>query len=115
MSQLLSQTTGKAIAASLKKAQTLKERVQGLIGTELLKEKEAFWIPSCLSVHTFFMAYPIDIVFTDKSFRVISLFENVGSGKIIWGGWKSWHVFEMKSGQIKTLSLKKGEILYVES
>ena len=114
MPQLISKSAGKILAANLKQAKTVMERVQGLIRKKPLKETEALWIPSCPSIHTFFMAYPIDVIFTDKYFQVISLFENVCPGRILWGGWKGWNVFEMKQGQIKKLSLKEGDVLYVE-
>lgn len=114
MFQLINQTSGKVLAANLKKAETLRERMQGLIGKEQLKETEALWISYCTSIHTFFMTYPIDVVFTDKNFQVVSLFEGLCSGKVVWGGWNSRNVFEMKEGQIKKLYVKKGDILYVE-
>ena len=97
------------------KAQSLGQRIQGLIGHSALKPCQALWITNCPSIHTFFMKFPLDVIFTDQTFTVISLFEDVGAGKILWGGLKSRNVFEMKTGQIKTYQFKKGERLYVES
>ena len=114
MPHLISRTDHRILAEHLKKAKTLKDRIQGLIGKKELKEKEVFWIPYCTSIHTFFMKFPIDVVFTDRRFQVVSLFENVSSRKILWGGFRSQNVFEMKKGQINKTKLKKGEILYVE-
>ena len=115
MPRLLNKNKEKVLVSHLKTSRTLRQRVQGLIGKAPLKETEALWIPSCPSVHTFFMSQPIDVVFTDRSFQVLSLYERVSSGRILWGGWKSWNVFEMKSGQIEKLSIKKGDVFYVES
>ena len=78
------------------------------------RERRLFLITACPSIHTFFMKFPIDVIFTDKKFCVVSLFESVSSGKILFGGLKSRNVFEMKAGQIRFHKLKKGDLLYVE-
>ena len=97
------------------KASNLKQRVQGLIGHPELKPHQAFWITNCPSIHTFFMKFPLDVIFTDQVFTVTSVFENVRAGKILWGGLKSQNVFEMKAGQITAYQFNKGDQLYVES
>lgn len=114
MPQLLFKKSNKLIADHVIKAKSLRQRVQGLIGHSALKEREAFWISACPSIHTFFMKFPIDVIFTDKKFCVQALFENTSSGKILFGGFKSQNVFEMKTGQIQAHNIKKGDVLYVE-
>ena len=114
MPQLINKENNQALASDLRKAKTLGERIKGLIGRKNLQEKEALWISACPSIHTFFMKFPIDVIFTDKNFQIVSLFENVPSGKFLWGGFKSQNVFEVKTGQIKKAKLKKGDFLYVE-
>lgn len=101
--------------ASLIKADVFRKRLRGLIGSKELKKEEGLWIPSCPSVHTFFMSFPIDILFTDKNMVVVSLFENIKPWRIIFGGWKSHHTFEIQAGRICSLQLKKGDLVYVES
>ena len=97
------------------KVEKLSQRLKGLIPFKTLNEKQIFWIPYCQSVHTFFMKFPLDIIFTDKKFQVIKLFERVSAGRILFGGFKSCHVFEVSSGFISQQQLKKGDQLYVES
>ncbi|MCY4320911.1 MAG: DUF192 domain-containing protein [Bdellovibrionaceae bacterium] len=105
---------GKTFIGNLIPAQSLKQRIQGLTVYSELQKNEVFWIPSCPSIHTFFMKFPIDVVFTDSEFKVLSLFSEVQSGRILFGGLKSRNVFEMKIGQILSCQLSKGESLYVE-
>ena len=114
MPKLIHRQSHNLIASHLVKAETLKQRIQGLIGHSELKEQEAFWIPACPSIHTFFMKFPIDVIFTDRQFCIISLFENVSARKILFGGFKCQNVFEMKVGQIQNHCLKKEDLLYVE-
>lgn len=114
MPKLLHGQNKKIIASQVISASGLRQRIQGLIGRSGLSSQEAFWISSCPSIHTFFMKFPIDVVFTDNKFLVLSLFENVPAGRILFGGWKSRNVFEMSVGQIQSHNLKKGDRLYVE-
>ena len=114
MSKLIHKPSQNLVASQLIKARTFGQRVKGLIGSKGLQEKEAFWITACPSIHTFFMKFPIDVIFTDQKFQIVSLFENISSGKILFGGFRSQNVFEMKAGQIQTHNLKKGDLLYVE-
>ena len=99
----------------IRKASSLKQRLLGLIPYKSWPQQTAFWIPYCSSVHTFFMKIPLDIFFTNRKFKVLKIFENVESNRILFGGLKSRHVFELKKGQISYLKLKKGEQLHVES
>ena len=112
MPKLFRETT---FLAELIPAQRFKQRLLGLIPYSSLSEKEIFWIPACSSVHTFFMKFPIDVVFTNSQFKITALFEKVGARKILFGGFKSKNVFEMKAGQIEIHQLKKGDCLHVES
>ena len=114
MPKLIHKSNNHLVADPVIQAQTLGQRVKGLIGYPALKEREAFWISACPSIHTFFMKFPIDVIFTDKKFCVLALFENVPAGKILFGGFRSQNVFEMKAGQIQVHQLKKGDSLYVE-
>ena len=61
------------------------------------------------------MKFPIDVIFTDRRFKILALFQEVKSRRILFGGINSWNVFEMKAGQIAFFDLKKGDSLYVES
>src|SRR5450432_3863744 len=45
-------------------------RRAGLLGRKRLEPGEGLWISPCESVHTFFMKFPIDLVYLDKSRKV---------------------------------------------
>lgn len=102
------------LLAQIIKARTLSERIKGLIPFKSLSEKEVFWIPYCQSVHTFFMRFPLDVIFTDKRFQIVKFFEKASSKRILFGGFKSRHVFEAQAGFIFKQKLKKGDQLHVE-
>ncbi len=103
------------IASSVRRASGFLERTKGLMGRRSLPDKFAFWIAPCPSVHTFFMKFPLDVIFADKKLRIVSVFHSAPPGRILLGGWKSHSAFEMKGGQLQALGLKKKEQLYIDS
>jgi uncharacterized membrane protein (UPF0127 family) len=64
--------TGKVLATKIRYADNYFSRLRGLIRAPHLTEFEAMLITHCKQVHTHFMRYPIDVVFVDKYFTVIS-------------------------------------------
>lgn len=53
-------------------ATSLYERAVGLLFTDKLKAGEGLYISPCRSIHTFFMRYPIDVLFVDSHGKVLS-------------------------------------------
>lgn len=113
MPSLIHQKTSQTLAVKVKKAETFLERFKGLSWKEDMPPHSTLWIPSCPSIHTFFMKFSLDIIFTDKKFHVVSVYHAVPPGKIIFGGWKSYHVFEFKASGLKNCSIQKGDKLNV--
>jgi uncharacterized membrane protein (UPF0127 family) len=51
-------------------ADTSAKRRVGLLKHKSLAPGEGLWIAPCESVHTFFMKFPIDLIYLDKKLRV---------------------------------------------
>ena len=114
MSRLIHKETQTTIAQSVLKTNNLWERMKGLLGEKTFPNDKALWIVPCSNVHTFFMKFPIDIIFVDKDLKVTSLAHSVPSSRIVFGGWKAHSTFEMKAEQLKKYSIGKGDELYVD-
>ena len=54
-------------------ADKFREKLLGLIPKKGLEGGSALMIKGCMSVHTCFMSFPIDVVFTDKDLKVIDI------------------------------------------
>jgi uncharacterized membrane protein (UPF0127 family) len=67
----LNRTRGKALGLRVRVAKTLWRRAVGLLNTPSLPAGEGLWITPCKSIHTFFMRYPIDVVFLNGQNMVI--------------------------------------------
>ncbi len=61
---------GVAVPRALRTGNAL-ERMRGLLGRPPLAPGEGLLIEPCGSVHTAGMAYPIDVVFLDREWRVL--------------------------------------------
>jgi len=51
-------------------AQSFKERYKGLMGE---KVPQSLVITPCIQVHTFFMRFPIDVIFYDSDYNVVHI------------------------------------------
>lgn len=49
-------------------------RLRGLIGRPALQPGEGIWIRPCQQVHTHFLGEPIDVVFLDKTLRIMRVY-----------------------------------------
>lgn len=76
-------------------------RLRGLLARKPLKPAaaEGLLIEPCSSVHTFWMNYPLDLVFLDRNNRVVGICENVAP-------WSA----RAARGARKTLELAAGSV-----
>ena len=61
------------LARDLEVAATPWRRMKGLLGRERLDEGQGMLIELCSSVHTFFMRFPIDVVYLDREGSVLKV------------------------------------------
>ena len=67
------------LASRLEVADSGPKRNKGLLGREGLAPGEGLWIVPCESVHTFFMRFPIDLVYLDRKNRIKKVRSAVGA------------------------------------
>jgi uncharacterized membrane protein (UPF0127 family) len=64
------ETRNTVLAEAADLANTSATRRTGLLKHERLEPGDGLWIVPCESVHTFFMKFPIDLVYLDKKRKV---------------------------------------------
>lgn len=69
--QLVLQRTGDVLLESLDVADSFWGRLRGLMGVEGLRSSEGLALIPCNSIHSFFMRFPIDVLFLDAQGRVL--------------------------------------------
>jgi uncharacterized membrane protein (UPF0127 family) len=57
---------GKELSNNVIVADSILKRMKGLFGKSELPIGEALWIKPCMSVHTFFIRFPINVVFFEQ-------------------------------------------------
>ncbi|MDD3241510.1 MAG: DUF192 domain-containing protein [Bacilli bacterium] len=67
----------------------------------------------CNSIHTYFMYHRIDIIMTDKYNRIIKIYKNFPSERIILPKKDVYYVYELPVTEDINI-LKEGEILQIE-
>ena len=68
-------------------AETLAERLRGLIGRDGLAPGTGMLITRCNCIHTCFMRFPIDATFIDKRGEVVKTVRNIRPWRLfVWGG-----------------------------
>jgi uncharacterized membrane protein (UPF0127 family) len=89
-------------------------RLRGLIGVRQLAEGEGLLIKPCHGVHCMFMSIPIDVVYVDRSDRVVAIDKAMkpwAVGKIYR---QSAYVIELPVGAIDGSDTRPGDQLTVD-
>ena len=68
---------------------------------------EAILIKPCNSIHTFFMKFPIDVLFIDENMEVLKKIDGLKPGKVIIPQKKCKMVIEGKAGIFKNVKVGK--------
>ena len=91
-------TRNAPVATKVEKADTAASRNKGLLGRESLAPEEALWITPCPMIHTFFMKFPIDVLFLDSALRVVRVIEDLHPWRLSPWVFSAHSVLELKGG-----------------
>ena len=112
--RIYNSTRGTELARDARAARTFWPRFIGLMGRSALQLGEALVLEPCSSVHTAFMRFAIDVVYTDRSWRVVKVCSNLkpfrASG-VLRGGYAA---IELASGAIAASGIAPGDQLVFE-
>ena len=89
-------------------AERLSDRLRGLLGKPPPAPGHALLITPCVSVHTAFMRYPIDIVFLNSRGIILKIVETLRPWRIA-ACWRARHTLELAAGEARRLGLMPGE------
>jgi uncharacterized membrane protein (UPF0127 family) len=101
------------IANFLVVARNFYTRLMGLMGEKSMDSGAALWITRCNSIHTFFMRFPIDVLFVDQNMIVQAKYESLHPWRMTRMIWKASSVIEMPAGTLKIKPVDVGDQLYV--
>jgi uncharacterized protein len=108
--QVTNLTRGTVLATTLEVADSGAKRNKGLLGRERLDAGGGLWIVPCESVHTFFMQFPLDLVYLDRKNMVRKVRENVPAWRL--SVCLSAHsILELPAGTIRATLTQRGDMV----
>ncbi len=102
----------KIILSNLYVADTFFSRAIGLLGKESLPPGSGILLSPCNQIHTFFMKFPIDVIFIDGHGKVIKVYNALPPWRITSLLWRSRSVIEMMSDG--RCEINEGDVLAIE-
>ena len=111
MSGAINQTKGKELASQVRVARSLWARFWGLMGRRSLPEGHSVLITPCSSVHTFFMRFPIDVIFLDRDNIVVKIVPAMRPWRTALGGRGARSALELDAGAAESNGLEPGDVL----
>lgn len=104
----------RVVLAELELAQAMGARTKGLIGHAPLCPGQGMMIRPCRWIHMFGMAFPIDVLYVNRSGRIVAVTENLRPNRIDRPVFTALYVIELPSGEIKRTDLRVGDTVEVE-
>jgi uncharacterized membrane protein (UPF0127 family) len=105
-------TRGTVIAERAEVASSGLKRSKGLLGRKALEPGGGMWIIPCESVHTFFMQFPIDLIYLDRRHRVKKTRTAVPAWRV--SACLSAHsILELPAGTILKTHTERGDLLEI--
>jgi uncharacterized membrane protein (UPF0127 family) len=101
---------GRVLAARVVKADDAQSRSKGLLGREAIDADEGMWIVPCPMIHTFFMKFPIDVLFLKRDLSVARVIENLKPWRLSPWVFSAHSVLELKGGALRG-SVRAGDRL----
>jgi len=97
------------LATTVKKADNFLTRLVGLLRRRSLGPEEALWLVPSKGVHTVGMRFPIDIIFLDRSNRVIDFVSGLAPNRFSRLHASAHSVLELPRGSIQKSSTEVGD------
>lgn len=104
-------TRESVLAENYEIADNFIKRFLGLMGKEELPSKGGLLIVPCNSIHMFFMKIPLDVVFINRSNKIVYLLENIKPWQVSRLVREACAVIELPAGTIAATGTMVGDML----
>lgn len=88
-------------------------RACGLLGRSGLEPGDGMLIDAAPSVHTFFMRFPIDVVFLDRDWKVVRVVDRLRPWRVA-GARRAVAALELPAGAAAEAGIEEGDVLSLE-
>ncbi|MDP5274488.1 DUF192 domain-containing protein [Chengkuizengella axinellae] len=107
--KVINQGNDVVIAEQVRFAHTFFSRFIGLMFKKHIFRDGALHILPCSQIHTFFMKFPIDVVYLNSDYEVVGIEENLSPWKIGGKFKQVKSIIELSSGAVVKTGLKIGD------
>ena len=108
------QTRGTLVAASAQEARSFSQKLFGLMGQKMLPPSGGLLIHHTNWIHTFWMRFPLDLIYVDRAQRVVGLEAALPPNRIGKPFWSAQSVIELSAGTIQNSQTQVGDQLRFE-
>ena len=113
MFRVTNTTRGTIVGESIELADTSLKRMFGLLGRRGLDAGGGLWIKPSSGVHTFGMAFKIDVVGLDRDLKVIKLWRCLAPFRVTAVSLKMNSVIELPCGTISQSQMQLGDQMHI--
>jgi hypothetical protein len=113
MLRVTNTTRGTIVGDNIELADTSMTRMFGLLGRRGLDAGGGLWIKPSSGVHTFFMAFKIDVVGLDRDLKVIKLWRCIPPFRVTSVSLKLRSVLELPCGTISQSQMELGDQMQI--
>lgn len=92
------------------RAETPAQKNRGLLKHTSLEPGDGLWIKGTNAVHTFFMKFPIDLVYLNRRLEVVKVRHAVGAWRLSWA-MRANSVLELPAGMARQTRTEPGDQL----
>jgi uncharacterized protein len=101
------------VCHEMKIADRFMTRLIGLLNKPQLEPGAGLLIEPCSSIHTFGMAFPIDVVALDRDYRVLGVWKDIPPWRVKVFSGDTYRVLELGSGTLHLSDVQIGDYLKV--
>ena len=108
---ILNLTRQSVPARNARYASSFGARLSGLIGKRFSPAMDGMVFDRCNAIHTFFMRYPIDVIFADEKYRVLKTVPAFPPWHPFLACKKAFYVIELPAGTLESTATAVGDQL----
>ena len=111
--KIIGKKNNRVIAENAIVATTFFERAIGLMFSKHMDGFDGLIINPCKSIHTFFMNYPIDVLFLDERYKIVKIKRKIDPWRITPIYFRATQVVELYGGSLSLSVEEKEELEFI--
>ena len=108
---ILNLTRQSVPARNARYASSFGARLSGLIGKRFSPALDGMVFDRCNAIHTFFMRYPIDVIFADEKYRILKTVPAFPPWRPFLACKNAFYVIELPAGTLESTATAPGDQL----